>query len=67
MRTRVLYIVNFLNTQPFYNLNKYLNSVHDCEIHVLFLPSLQKSIGRFKYKATYQMNNDQIKFELTIP
>jgi len=61
MGYRILYIVNFLDSQPQYNLSRFLSIQKNCEVHVLLLPSLQTATNKFQYKASYQKDNELVK------
>jgi glycosyltransferase involved in cell wall biosynthesis len=53
MTPKILHIVNFIDTQPAYNLSKFLSNDKKCEVHILFLPSHQPSQEGFNYKNRY--------------
>jgi glycosyltransferase involved in cell wall biosynthesis len=68
MTPKILHVVNFIDTQPAYNLSKFLSNDKKCEVHILFLPSHQPILGGFNYKNIYKVENEVLKnFDISIP
>jgi glycosyltransferase involved in cell wall biosynthesis len=63
----ILYVTNFLNTQPQYNLNSFLTNQKSCRVFILHLSSLPDQEKKYSYHAAMYSNHKILfKFDLVI-